>query len=128
MSPSQSLYLSLTLTIFKEKKVSANRNILNEYCKKSTLLRAKIGRNYVALVKGKSNVNHHNNSGYRIFTTWSVIVLTTLHRLTQFILTVIYKAYTIHIVQSLIVGPRFYKQKAPLTRWLDPRTHPLHDH
>lgn len=41
MSPSQSLYLSLTLTIFKEKKVSANRNILNEYYKKRTLLREK---------------------------------------------------------------------------------------
>ena len=100
MSPSQSLYLSLTLTIFKGKKVSANRNILNEYYKKSTLLRAKIGRNYAALVKGKPNVNHHNNSGYRIFTTWSVIVLTTSHRLTQFMLTIIYKAYTIPIVQS----------------------------
>ena len=41
MSPSQSLYLSLTLRIFKEKKVSANKNILNEYYKKRTLLREK---------------------------------------------------------------------------------------
>lgn len=100
MSPSQNLYLSLTLTIFKEKKVSANRNILNEYYKKRTLLREKISRNYAALEKGKPNVNHHRNSEYRIFTTWSVIVLTTLRRLTQFILTIICKAYTIPIVQS----------------------------
>ena len=67
--------------------------------KKNTLLRAKIGRNHAALAKGKPNVNH-NNSEYRIFTTWPVIVLTTLHSLTQFILTVICKAYTIPIVQS----------------------------